>query len=137
MIAVSELTRPAKRLLGLAKTLETHSGFADVVASLRAGHGGTIGGTWGSSSALTAAALARGLEAGDAPGVLVVVLPHADEADAFADDLALFTTPPMPMRFSTMPRSLSTGPWHCCPRSRAFPARLRPRIRRPPRGFRS
>jgi len=52
-------------LLGLAKTLESHSGFADVVANLRAGHGGTIGGTWGSSSAVTAAAMLS--EAGDGP----------------------------------------------------------------------
>ena len=79
---------------GLADTLDAHGGFAEVVASLRAGHGGTIGGTWGSASALTAAALAEQLaETKPAdPGVLVVVLPHADEADAFADDLALFTT---------------------------------------------
>ncbi len=95
IVAVSELTRPAKRLLGLAKTLETHSGFADVVASLRAGHGGTIGGTWGSSSALTAAALARAIETGDSTGVLVVVLPHAADADAFLDDAALFTDRPV------------------------------------------
>ena len=92
--AVSEPTRPAERLLGLAKTLESHGGFADVVASLRAGHGGTIGGTWGSSSALTAAALARGL-AGARPGVLVVVLPHAADAEAFVDDVALFTESPV------------------------------------------
>ncbi|MFN6190767.1 MAG: transcription-repair coupling factor [Planctomycetia bacterium] len=92
---MSEPIRPARRLLGLAKTLETHSGFADVVASLRAGHGGTIGGTWGSSSALTAAALAHAIEAGDSPGVLVVVLPHAADADAFLDDAALFTDRPV------------------------------------------
>ncbi|MFM8433743.1 MAG: hypothetical protein ACKOBP_00145, partial [Planctomycetia bacterium] len=87
-------TRPAGRLPGLADTLDAHGGFAEVVASLRAGHGGTIGGTWGSASALTAAALAGKLAETrpDEPGTLVVVLPHADEADAFADDLALFTT---------------------------------------------
>ena len=34
-------------------------GFADVVASLEAGHGGTLGGVWGSSRALVAAALAN------------------------------------------------------------------------------
>ena len=88
---------PSGRLPGLADTLEQHGGFAEVVASLRAGHGGTIGGTWGSASALTASALANQLaesRAGEA-GVLVVVLPHADEADAFCDDLALFTTRPV------------------------------------------
>ncbi|MFM8497560.1 MAG: DEAD/DEAH box helicase, partial [Planctomycetia bacterium] len=90
-------TRPAGRLPGLADTLDAHGGFAEVVASLRAGHGGTIGGTWGSASALTAAAIAGKLAETnpDDPGVLVVVLPHADEADAFADDLALFTTRPV------------------------------------------
>ncbi|MFM9010323.1 MAG: hypothetical protein ACKON8_05465, partial [Planctomycetota bacterium] len=70
----------AGRLLGLTPTLDSHRGFADVVTSLRAGHGGTIGGTWGSASALTAAALAAKLAETkpDDPGVLVVVLPHAD-----------------------------------------------------------
>ena len=93
---MSEPTRPAGRLTGLADTLDAHGGFAEVVASLRAGHGGTIGGTWGSASALAAAALAAKVAETrpDDPGVLVVVLPHADEADAFADDLALFTTRP-------------------------------------------
>jgi transcription-repair coupling factor (superfamily II helicase) len=97
MRAVSEPIPPAKRLLGLAKTLESHSGFADVVTSLRAGHGGTIGGTWGSSSALTAAALAAALPRGRGaePGVLVVVLPHAADAEAFVDDAALFTPGPI------------------------------------------
>ena len=102
---MAEPSRPAGRLLGLAKTLESHSGFADVVANLRAGHGGTIGGTWGSSSALTAAALAlaldvpvrkkRGDTAAAAQGVLVVVLPHAADADSFLDDVALFTDRPV------------------------------------------
>jgi transcription-repair coupling factor (superfamily II helicase) len=89
---------PAERLLGLAPTLETHQGFADVVASLQAGHGGTIGGAWGSASALAVAALAgrrsSGLPtaaAGGTAGVLVVVLPHAADADSFVDDLGLFT----------------------------------------------
>jgi hypothetical protein len=35
-------TRHSGRLPGLADTLEQHGGFADVVASLREGHGGTI-----------------------------------------------------------------------------------------------
>ncbi len=84
---------PPSRLDGLAATLNTHSGFADVIASLGAGHGATIGGTWGSSSALTAAALARELGADDK--VLVVVLPHAVDAEVFVDDLALFTNLPV------------------------------------------
>ncbi len=80
---------PAGRLLGLATTLDSHRGFADVVASLGEGHGGTIGGTWGSASALAVAALAQA-RATDA-GTLVVVLPHAAEADDFLDDLRLFS----------------------------------------------
>ena len=87
----SKVTRPAGRLLSLADTLESHSGFAEVVASLRAGHGGTIGGTWGSASALTAAALAEALAATPTPGTLIVVLPHPADADFFLNDLALFT----------------------------------------------
>ena len=90
------------RLLALAATLETHSGFADVIASLHAGHGGTIGGTWGSGSALTAAILARQLATaphpqarGEERGVLVVVLPHDSAAESFAADLPLFTELPV------------------------------------------
>ncbi|MFM8536483.1 MAG: transcription-repair coupling factor [Planctomycetaceae bacterium] len=86
------------RLLGLADTLDAHAGFADVVAALREGHGGTIGGTWGSACALAVAGLARALghgAAGPRPAApLVVVLPHAAEAEDFTDDLALFTTIP-------------------------------------------
>ena len=84
--------RPAKRLLDLAQTLDAHRGFADVIAALREGHGGTIGGTWGSASALALAAVAR-TRTSEA-GTLVVVLPHAAEADAFVDDFALFSDLP-------------------------------------------
>src|SRR5262245_42735611 len=35
------------RLRELAANLDLHRGFADVVASLSAGHGGTLGGVWG------------------------------------------------------------------------------------------
>jgi len=75
-------------LLGLAETLEAHRGFADVIAALREGHGGAIGGTWGSASALAVAAI---LESWTTTGTLVVVLPHATEADDFLADLALFS----------------------------------------------
>lgn len=67
-----------------------HRGFADVVASLQAGHGGTLGGVWGSSRALVAAALAR-----ECPGPLVVITPHPGEIDGLARDLALFTELPI------------------------------------------
>src|SRR6478672_3128496 len=75
-----------RRLKELAANLGVHRGFADVVASLEAGHGGTLGGVWGSSRALVAAALA-----GKCPGPLVVVTPHPGEIDAIARDLALFS----------------------------------------------
>ncbi len=95
-VADSSFSGLAGRLLGLAHTLDTHNGFAEVVASLRAGHGGTIGGTWGSASALTAAALAEAAaDATDSGGRLVVVLPHAADAEFFLDDLALFTRAPV------------------------------------------
>jgi len=79
---------PSSRLAGLAALLRSHGGFADVVSSLEEGHGATIGGTWGSSSALAAAALAREL---GGERILVVVLPHALDAERFVDDLDLFT----------------------------------------------
>ncbi|MBL7193091.1 MAG: transcription-repair coupling factor [Pirellulales bacterium] len=108
----------SQRLLRLAESIEDHSGFADVIASLREGHGGTIGGTWGSGCALAVASLQRLLAASEESagrrtvsgrtrsteragkpraaasgrGVVVAVLPHAADVEAFADDLAIFTT---------------------------------------------
>ncbi len=82
--------RAADRLRELAAHLNLHRGFSDVVASLEAGHGGTLGGVWGSSRALVAAALAQ-----SCPGPLVIVAPHPGEIDAIARDLALFTDLPV------------------------------------------
>ena len=79
----------ASELHELAAQLEQHRGFAQVLQSLAAGDGGTLGGVWGSSCALAAAALQR-----SCPGPLVVVLPHARDIDSFCDDLALFTETP-------------------------------------------
>jgi transcription-repair coupling factor (superfamily II helicase) len=79
-----------RRLRELADNLGVHRGFADVIASLEAGHGGTLGGVWGSSRALVAAAVAR-----SCPGPLVVVAPHQGEIDAIARDLALFSDLPV------------------------------------------
>ncbi|RIK79773.1 MAG: transcription-repair coupling factor [Planctomycetota bacterium] len=76
----------ANVLRGLAAQLERHAGFSEVLASLAQGQAGTLGGVWGSSRALVAAALAR-----RCGGWLVVVLPHANEVDALCDDLRLFT----------------------------------------------
>jgi transcription-repair coupling factor (superfamily II helicase) len=91
-------TRPVGRLARLADTLEQHAGFAEVVAAVRDGHGGTIGGTWGAACALAVAALLRArASAGDSVttgGTLAVILPHAAEAEAFVDDFALFSDVP-------------------------------------------
>lgn len=83
--AVEASTAAALELRQLADQLERHNGFAEVLASLTAGHGGTLGGVWGSSCALVAAALAH-----HAPQTLVVVLPHIRELDPLCDDLRLF-----------------------------------------------
>ena len=40
----------SNRLLELTERLREEAGFAEVVAALRAGHGATLGGVWGSSS---------------------------------------------------------------------------------------
>src|SRR6476661_4855424 len=77
-----------QRLRELAANLGVHRGFADVIASLEAGHGGTFGGVWGSSRALVAAARS-------CLGPLVVVAPHQAEIDAIARDLALFSDLPV------------------------------------------
>lgn len=76
----------AEAIRSLAAQLDHHVGFTEVLASLFEGHGGTLGGVWGSSRALVAAALEL-----KCPGTLVVVLPHAGEIDPFCDDLTLFT----------------------------------------------
>ena len=84
--AQTVLTAP-DRLQDLVGRLEAQRGFAQVIASLQAGHAATLGGVWGSSCALVAASLVR-----HAPGPLVVVWPHLDDLDDFCDDLALFST---------------------------------------------
>ncbi|MBN2577833.1 MAG: hypothetical protein JXB10_02495 [Pirellulales bacterium] len=73
------------RLAELAGRLQQQAGFVEVTASLLAGHAATLDGVWGSSCALITAALLQ-----QAPGVLVVVCPHDDEADDLINDLALF-----------------------------------------------
>jgi transcription-repair coupling factor (superfamily II helicase) len=82
------------RLRELTDRIERAEGFAQVVASLRAGDAATLDGVWGSSCALVAATLA-----GQASGPLVVVCPHIDDVDPLVDDLALFT-PLTPERFA-------------------------------------
>ncbi len=96
-MAQTLITAP-ERLQELVGRLEAHRGFAEVLASLQAGHASTLGGVWGSSCALVAASLTR-----HAPGPLVVVYPHIDDLDDFGDDLALFS-PARPQRFPAWER---------------------------------
>ena len=79
------------QLQQLADGLREHSGFVEVLTSLQQGHGGTIGGTWGAASSLAVAGIASA-RAGEKKGLVVVVVPHAVDADMFADDLTLFTS---------------------------------------------
>ena len=85
-MAHAETANAPARLFELAGRLEAQRGFAEVVASLLAGHGATLDGVWGSSCALIAASLVR-----HAPAPLVVVCAHMDDLDDFSDDLALFS----------------------------------------------
>ena len=91
--AVAAITAP-DRLLELAGRLERQEGFAEVVASLKAGHAATFDGVWGSTCALVAATLAA-----HAPGPLVVVCPRADDVDDLVDDLGLFLPGLTPEQF--------------------------------------
>jgi transcription-repair coupling factor (superfamily II helicase) len=86
MASAEVLTTAAERLWRLADRLESSTDFADVVASLQAGHGATLDGVWGSSCALVATSLLR-----HAPASLVVICPQPADIDDFCDDLALFT----------------------------------------------
>jgi transcription-repair coupling factor (superfamily II helicase) len=77
------------QLRTIAGRLTALSGFADVIAALKAGHGATFDGVWGSSCALVAAALERHVGR-----TLVVVCPHPSDLDSFCDDLAVFSEIP-------------------------------------------
>lgn len=72
-------------LAPLADRLNDDADFARVAASLQAGHGGTLGGVWGSSRALVTSALA-----GKAGGPLVVIAPHLSDVAPMASDLENF-----------------------------------------------
>ncbi len=104
MIESQTITDVAGRLLELAGRLREETGFAEVVASLKAGHGATLGGVWGSSCALAAAALEA-----EAPATLVIVCPNSGDIDGLCDDLAIFTSV-RPERF---------GAWESAPGERA------------------
>jgi len=86
MATAQEAEITSDRLFDLAGRLIEEQGFAEVVDCLKQGHAATIDGTWGSSCALAAAALAA-----HAPDLLVVVCPNEEQVEQFIDDLALFT----------------------------------------------
>ena len=76
-------------LKDLPPRLLAQSGFSDVITRLEAGSEATIDGAWGSSAALTAVGLSQ-----QAPGSLIVVLPHEKDVDGFITDAAAFGTEP-------------------------------------------
>jgi transcription-repair coupling factor (superfamily II helicase) len=78
-------TSPARGTRDLTRALLDQDAFAEVVRALRRGESATLGGAWGASRALVAAALA-----GASPGSLVVVCPHLADVDHLVDALPLF-----------------------------------------------
>ncbi|MBI1904504.1 MAG: transcription-repair coupling factor [Planctomycetia bacterium] len=85
-LAPSAAQDASGQLKELAGRLTALAGFADVIAALKAGHGATFDGVWGSSCALVAAALEPHVARS-----LVVVCPHPGDVDSFCDDLAVFS----------------------------------------------
>src|SRR5438445_12204260 len=77
--------RPIDRLADLVETLRSASGFDDVAAALRAGQSGAVDGAWGSSAALTVAALGA-----DAPATVLVAVAHPGDLESWSDELASF-----------------------------------------------
>ncbi len=75
----------ADQLRHLVEKLAAAEGFADVVASLRAGNSATLDGVRGSSCALVAATLAEA-----ASRTLIVIVPHPSDVDEMVDELPLF-----------------------------------------------
>jgi transcription-repair coupling factor (superfamily II helicase) len=73
-------------LADLPHLLSTADGFGPVAAALRAGRSGAVDGAWGSSAAHAVAALAR-----EAPGPVLVVIPHPTDLDAVGGDLHSLT----------------------------------------------
>jgi transcription-repair coupling factor (superfamily II helicase) len=76
----------ARRTLhDLTRFIQQAEGFDRLVAALKNGQTATVDGAWGSSAALTAAAL--GLHA---PQTLLIVLAHPRDLDPWSDDLYSF-----------------------------------------------
>jgi transcription-repair coupling factor (superfamily II helicase) len=80
----------ATALTDLVPRLLQSEGLVEVAAALARGESAAVDGAWGSSCALTAAAIAS-----RCPGMLLVVLPRPSEVDDFAADVMGFLgTPP-------------------------------------------
>lgn len=73
-------------LKDLTRYVETSEGFDSLSAALKASHAGVIDGAWGSSGALSLAALGQ-----RAPSTLLVVLGFARDADCWLEDLTSFS----------------------------------------------
>lgn len=97
---VQETEASVRGLQDLVPVLQRAGGFAEVVAALQRGEAAAVDGAWGSSCALTAAALAAER---DSP--LLVVLPRLADVDDFAEDLAAFSgeNPPIFPAWETLP----------------------------------
>ena len=100
MARVETVTDASGRLLELVGRLQAQQDFAAVVEELKSGHAATLDGVWGSSCALVAATLAQ-----QAPAVLVVVSPQADDTDDVSGDLGVFSrlTPEIFGAFESLP----------------------------------
>src|SRR5437879_9342458 len=72
-------------LKDLTRLIQKTEGFHPLVAALKNGHGATVDGAWGSSSALVAAAL--GLHASR---TALVVIPFPRDVDGWVEDIASF-----------------------------------------------
>ncbi|WP_373653440.1 transcription-repair coupling factor [Schlesneria sp. DSM 10557] len=77
------------QLTDLPGRMLTQPGMADVIARLRAGQDATVDGAWGSSASLAAVTLSQ-----QAPGTLIVVLPHEKDVDGFISDASSFGIEP-------------------------------------------
>lgn len=82
MMSVSPQT--PETLVELAPLIASGDGFADVVGALHSGQSAAIDGAWGSSCALTVAALQQGCPT----HLIVVVVPGIRDITDFADELA-------------------------------------------------
>ena len=81
-------------LAELTSSIQAAQGFAEVVKSLRSGNSAAIDGAWGSSCALTVAALS-----GSSPqDTLLVVLPGIRDIEEFFDQLTEFIAPDAEIR---------------------------------------